>query len=206
MGKIIFLNGTSSSGKTTLSRALQGQLKDPYLYFALDQYRDSLPGKYRGLNSPEGTTGKEGLNVVPVLSKNGKTLASIEFGDYGKKVLRGMRQAAATLARGGLNLIIDDIIFDRECLEDYLDSLIGIQVYFIGLFCPLKTLEERESSRLGRFPGTAESQYHACHAHEKYDLKIDTSVISVEESAKKIISLIEFNDPSAFDELRNHTS
>ena len=44
------LNGTSSAGKTTLAKALQQKLNEPHLYVALDQYRDSLPDKYRGLN------------------------------------------------------------------------------------------------------------------------------------------------------------
>ena len=46
-GQAILLNGTSSSGKTTLAKVLQQKLKEPYLYVSLDQYRDSLPDKYR---------------------------------------------------------------------------------------------------------------------------------------------------------------
>ena len=66
-GNIIFLNGTSSAGKTTLSHKLQELLDEPYVHMALDQFRDGLPDKFRGLNSPPGTTGSRGLNVVPVI-------------------------------------------------------------------------------------------------------------------------------------------
>ena len=41
-GTILFLNGTSSAGKTTLSRALQELLDEPYQHIALDQFRDGV--------------------------------------------------------------------------------------------------------------------------------------------------------------------
>ncbi len=65
-GRIIFLNGCSSAGKTTLAIMLQQLLEEPYQHIALDQFRDGMPGKYRGLNSPSGTPGNLGLNVVPM--------------------------------------------------------------------------------------------------------------------------------------------
>ena len=82
-GQAILLNGTSSAGKTTLAKALQQRLSEPHLYVALDQYRDSLPDKYRGLNSPPGTLGYDGLNVVPIELEDGRKITSIKFGDYG---------------------------------------------------------------------------------------------------------------------------
>ncbi len=52
----------------TIDRAimLQQMLSEPYQHMALDQFRDGMPGKYRGLNSPKGTQGDLGLNVVPI--------------------------------------------------------------------------------------------------------------------------------------------
>ena len=64
-GKILFLNGTSSAGKTTLSKGLQQALSECWQHIALDQFRDGLPDKYRGLNAPANTTGALGLNVIP---------------------------------------------------------------------------------------------------------------------------------------------
>ena len=64
-GKILFLNGTSSAGKTTLSKGLQQALPECWRHVALDQFRDGLPDKYRGLNAPADTTGALGLNVIP---------------------------------------------------------------------------------------------------------------------------------------------
>ena len=202
LGQAIFLNGTSSAGKTTLAKVLQSRLKEPYLYVSLDQCRDSLPDKYRGLNSPPGTLGYDGLNVVPIDSKDGKKITSIQFGDYGKKVLHGMRSAAADLVRNGLNIIIDDILLEPDFLEDYLEIFSDLKVYFIGLFCPLEVVEKREASRVGRFPGTAESQLEVCHAHGAYDLSVDTSILSPDECATQIIDRLGSATPQAFNKLR----
>jgi hypothetical protein len=49
-GTIIFLNGTSSSGKTSILRALQDRLPDPYLDMGIDRFIFMLPRRYP--NSP----------------------------------------------------------------------------------------------------------------------------------------------------------
>ena len=41
--QVIVLNGTSSSGKTTLARALQAVLPDPWLTFGIDTLLGALP-------------------------------------------------------------------------------------------------------------------------------------------------------------------
>ena len=122
IGQVIFLNGSSSSGKTTLAFMLQQLLHEPYQHIALDQFRDGLPGRYRGLNSPAGTPGALGLNVVPAL-KNAEPVTEIRFGEHGEQVLRGMRRAIAAFAREGNNVIIDDLLFKPEYLSDYACAL-----------------------------------------------------------------------------------
>lgn len=42
-GKIVFLNGTSSAGKTTLAKALQASLDEPYLCMGIDHFLSSVP-------------------------------------------------------------------------------------------------------------------------------------------------------------------
>ena len=44
LGRIILLNGTSSSGKTTLVHALQSALPDPWLEIGIDRFVFALPG------------------------------------------------------------------------------------------------------------------------------------------------------------------
>ena len=45
-GNIIILNGTSSSGKTSIVNALQAILDEPYLEVGIDKFIFMLPGRY----------------------------------------------------------------------------------------------------------------------------------------------------------------
>ena len=200
IGKVIFLNGTSSAGKTTLAHALQERLARPWQHMALDQFRDGLPPRYRGLNSPAGTPGQCGLNVVPVRTDRG-SFTEVQFGEYGKDMLRGMRRAIAGMARAGNNVIVDDIILAPEFLKDYLYALKEIDVYFVGVRCPLDTIRQREAIRPGRFPGTAESHFDICHAHRAYDVEVNTARLTPGECATLVIKRLEQGPPLAFPRL-----
>ncbi len=199
-GKIIFLNGTSSSGKTTLAYELQEQLPALYLHMALDQFRDGMPDKYRGLNAPAGSLGAEGLNVVPVVDAHGRHTA-VEFGAIGKQMLGGMRRAIATMVNSGTNVIIDDIILEPEFLDDYLEAFAGLYVLFVGVQCPREVLSTRENARPGRFPGTAVGHFEVCHAHDLYDVRVDTSKDLPPVCARQVIEFMNTQTPQAFNTL-----
>lgn len=204
-GTLIFLNGTSSAGKTTLAHALQEALDAPWQHMALDQFRDGLPAKYRGLNAPPADTGSQGLNVVPVHDA-GQSYTAIRFGGFGKALLAAMRRAIASMAREGVNIIIDDIILEPEFLADYLHVMRELPLYFVGVRCPLDEINRREAMRPGRFPGTALGHFETCHAHGAYDLEVDTSQRSPAACARQVIEHIHAKPPVAFDRLRQRTT
>ena len=200
-GRVIFLNGTSSSGKTTLAHALQEQLSEPYIHVALDQFRDGMPDRYRGLNAPRGTTGDLGLNVVPMTDTN-IHYTEIRFGKDGQQMLRGMRRAMAAMVESGNNIIIDDIILRPEFLADYLGVFEPYSVIFVGVKCPKGVINEREVARPGRFPGTAVGHFEICHAHNVYDVEVDTSTTRPVACAAAIITFLHAQQPMAFEQLR----
>jgi chloramphenicol 3-O phosphotransferase len=201
-GTIIFLNGTSSAGKTTLAHALQERLPEAYQHMALDQFRDGLPAKFRGLNAPCDSMGQRGLNVVPVISDNGDMYTEVRFGEDGKRLLGAMRRAIATMAGEGINIIIDDILLEQEFLVDYLDVMSDQTLYLVGVRCPREVIAERESARPGRFPGTAEGHFVTCHAHQIYDVEVDTSRLSPNECAAIVADRLEAGPPEAFNQLK----
>jgi len=185
-GRVILLNGSSSSGKTTLALTLQRILAEPWQHVALDQFRDGLPGKVRGLNSPPGTPGDQGLNIVPV-DLNGVRVTEVRFGEFGEAVLRAMRRAVAELARQGVNVVVDDLLFKPEYLTDYQTVLADLEVWFVGVRCARGVVEEREAKRPGRFPGTAISHFDTVHAHGlPYDIEVDTSHLDPSSCARQI--------------------
>lgn len=194
---IILLNGSSSSGKTTLAQALQQQLPDPYQHVALDQFRDGLAGRYRGLNSPGGTPGSQGLNIMPT-ARDQQPVTEIRFGAVGERMLAGMRRAIAAFAECGNNVIVDDLLFEPSYLRDYQKVFAGFRVYFVGVRCDLATVNERESKRVGRFPGTATSHFESIHAHGvAYDIEVDTAVLTPAECALAVQQRMQ-SPPQAF--------
>ncbi|HJP51700.1 MAG: AAA family ATPase [Pseudomonadales bacterium] len=200
-GTTIFLNGTSSAGKTTLAHALQERLDQPYIHIALDQFRDGLPDKYRGLNAPENTTGDRGLNVVPV-TDGSKPYTDIRFGEDGQTMLRGMRRAMLAMVVNGNNIVIDDIILRQAYLTDYVEVFRSQKVIFVGVHCPRDVINQRESTRPGRFPGTAIGHFDVCHQHKIYDVEVDTSTMKPAECADAVLAFILNGTPHAFEELR----
>ncbi|NCF45571.1 MAG: AAA family ATPase [Proteobacteria bacterium] len=201
MSNVILLNGCSSAGKTTLALALQNLLCEPYQHIALDQFRDGMPGRVRGLNSPPGDPGASGLNVVPG-ELNGKWVTHIQFGDYGERVLAAMRRTVATLSELGCNVIVDDLLFKRDYLEDYAAVVDPQKTWFVGVKCSLDVINEREALRPGRFPGTARAHFEQVHEHGvTYDLEVDTSAADPAEVAQTIAQRLQ-QPPLALQSLR----
>lgn len=198
------MNGTSSAGKTTLARALQALLTEPWHYMALDQFRDGMAPRYRGLNAPEGSDGARGLNVVPVQPEDGPPYTALRFGDVGQTTVLGMHRACAAVAAAGNNVIIDDVVCERSFLLDYLAVLPHDRTFFVGVLCDPAELQRRESTRPGRFPGTATGMISQCHAHGVYDVSVDTSVATPEDCARQIARHIETMPPAAFAQLVTH--
>ncbi len=209
-GKVILLNGCSSSGKTTLALALQRLLPTPWQLLSLDQFRDGMSGRYRGLNAPPGSPGERGLNIVPKdaipISRRpapqAERVTHIQFGDLGRQMLRGMRRAIAAFADAGNNVIVDDILFKREFLQDYLDVLDHVDLFFVGVKCPLAVAIEREQQRSRRFPGTASSHFDQVHQHMIYDIELDTALQPPQPCAQQVIEHITRKAPHAASEMR----
>ena len=187
VGQVILLNGTSSAGKSTIAQAIQHVAKQPYLTISLDQFRDGMPDRYRGLNAPENSTGAKGLNVRAERQSN-HVLTHIEFGEYGIHVLKAMHRTVATCANIGLNVIVDDMITQRELVIDYVNILRGLPVLCVGIHCEEDELVVREDDRPGRFAGTAISHLIVVHEHLTYDLEIDNTHGDPRHYAELILS------------------
>ena len=191
MANVILLNGSSSSGKTTLAQTLQQLLPEPYQYIGLDQFRDGMPMRVRGLNAPADTEGALGMNVVPS-TLAGEPVTEIQLGEYGDAVMAGMRRAVATFAERGIPVIVDDLLFKPHYLVDYAAVLNHETTWVIAVKCDLAVINQREAGRLGRFPGTATAHHELIHAHvPEYDLEIDTTHESPKESAQRVLARLE---------------
>lgn len=195
-GSIIYLNGASSAGKTSIAKELQQILAEPYLYIGLDTFIMMLPNGYSGAIPNSGFTfsrNEEGVEVA--------------IGPVAQKLLNGMGDTIAALAATGNNVIVDDVIWKTEILKNRVKALEAFKVWFIGICCPGEVATIREQQRGDRFPGLAEYQTGLVHQHGIYDFEVDTSFYTSRECALRIKAFVENEySPTAFKQLASQYS
>lgn len=185
-GTILLLNGASSSGKSSIMAVLQDILDAPFLDAGLDKFIWMLPGRY--LNRP--------------LWDDVLGLATAA-GAVGRPLISGMHRAIAALAWAGNCVLADHVLVEKEWVGECAELFCELPAYFIGVYCPLAVLEERETARRDRTLGQARAQFPLVHAAGVYDLLVDTSVHSAEACARQIQArLTSGAPPQAFRQIR----
>jgi chloramphenicol 3-O phosphotransferase len=101
----------------------------------------------------------------------------------------------AATAAAGVNLAIDDVIFDPRVLRTAVDDFVNSDVLFVGLRLPLEVAEQRELARGDRGPGGARLFHERVHAHGIYDLELDTSTLTPDECAERIAQALADGQP-----------
>ena len=177
-GHIIFIHGPSSSGKTTLARAVQQQLDLPFLIFSFDVFRD--------------------CQVLPMDQINGGTFS---WPDMRPAVFKGVHQCLRALAIAGNNVLFEHIIETQAWLDELVRLLAGLDVFFVGLHCSLEELERREGQRGNRRIGEARTDLETVHSFATYDLALDSEQPAEDNARRLIAAWIRRNRPSVFDQL-----
>jgi len=196
---IIFLNGASSSGKTTIASALQELSSAPLLVFGIDKFLAMMPKKYIG----RGEKAKEGFQYK-VIQEGAEPIAKVVSGKYGAKVANTAPYVIEALASCGHNVIVDEVILSEDNLKQYVKILREQKVYFVGVRCSVEELDRREISRGNRVLGLGRDQINQVHKHAKqfYDLELDTAKLSAFDCAKQILNYVENNpNPHGFKRL-----
>lgn len=175
-GGQISLNGTSSSGKSSIAAELLRILDAPYFHLSVDAFnamrarRDLAP---------------EQLEIVL------------------ERTVLGFHRAVAGMAAAGNDMVVDHVLRERSSLLDCLTLFAPYDVVFVGVRCPLSELERRERARDDRQPGRAAYQFDRVHSHGLYDVECDTSTRTPRDCAAQISSFVR-EQPTirAFERLR----
>ena len=192
MVRVIYLNGASSAGKSSIARALHEQLEDLYLDVPLDVFLWMVP--------PHGWEREGGAIMTPPQDEHGLL---VEFGPLCQSLFSGFHRSLGALASSGNNLIVDDVLLERHWLSEAVEALAAHEVCFVGVRCPVNIAEERERARDDRIVGTARGQFDQVHAHGVYDVEVDTSKLAPEACAERILKTQQHMPLlSAFERLR----
>jgi chloramphenicol 3-O phosphotransferase len=145
--QIIILNGTSSSGKSTLAKALRASIQEPFCYYASDQLADA------------------GFRANKQLAPS----------DERARFFDGFHRSIGAFAEAGNNLIVEHIVEEAAWWSQLQTILEPFDVFWVGVHAPLAEIERREKDRGNRQIG--EARYHLkTHQYCRYDIEVDTTL------------------------------
>lgn len=163
-GKIIFLTGVTSAGKTSIVDAIQDTAEDLYYVVANDLYVQMVGDRY---------------------------LAE-DYVKYECKAIRLMYHAARLYAHLGENVLIDGNLFEIPEFPDHYPTVRRIfrdtPVLLVQVYCPLEICRERNLLRPDhRREWQSLEQSKVLSKDVAYDFRVDTSLYTPEECAAQIL-------------------
>lgn len=173
---VLFLNGCTSAGKTSVARQLQALLDPPHLYLGIDDAFAMLPARLH--------SNREGF----FFDADERGEVRLNFGPFGLATLRAHSLSAASIAKAGMDLILDEVVLEKRLRQDWDATLAGLDVFAVGLHCALPELDRRELARRDRIIGQARGQYDLVHRGMTYDYQLDVTALSTAEAAEQICS------------------
>jgi chloramphenicol 3-O phosphotransferase len=166
-GRIIFLHGASSSGKSTLAKELQGVLGEPFLHVSSDH-----------------------LVAAGLLPERCEESGLFDWWHQMRpRFFAGFHRCLPALAGAGNDLIVDHIIEFASWRRDLARLLAGLDVYLVGVHCDLDEIDRRERKRGDRRigEGRAHVTIDGIHTFGPYDLEVDTTAAVSAALAQAIV-------------------
>lgn len=160
-GRVVVLNGASSSGKSTLAKHLQAlSTSEAFQHVSLDAFRAMEPPGYWSASTKE---------LWPFRTE---------------ALCRSINAAAAAYARAGESVIVDHVL-PAQGWSWMAEDLAGLQVLVVGVHCDPEELVRREQARGDRPAGLAASQV-GLHRERAYDFELNTTRLDSTDCAKML--------------------
>lgn len=163
-GRIIFLNGVTSAGKTSIVEALQSRETIFFYVLANDLVQEMVGENYLRAN----------------------------YWKYLSEVIIMMYHTAKLYSDMGKNVLIDGILVERDEIRPHYSQLLEIlkdnPLDIVEVYCPLDICRQRNIIRGDRYETQSQEQDALMAENIRYSARVDTSIYSPEECAEKIIS------------------
>ena len=213
----ILVNGPSSSGKSTLCRALHERLTDvagddaTFASVAFDDVvlliSDTLfpisfvalaGGDITRLVSREPHDGRAAWEYVDESATasggDGHPRVRLVLRNDTRRLLSGIHRGWGEHLALGTHLIIDHFLQERDWSDEALDVIekSGARIFSVGVYCSVQELERREASRAdgeleGRPLGLARRSNELCHSH---GLEYDVTVWTDQQTTEESVDAI----------------
>ena len=165
-GRIIYLNGVTSSGKTSIVEALQVR-RDIFFYVvANDLFQEMIGESY--------------------LKEN--------YWKYLGEVIILMYHTAKLFSDMGKNVIIDSILVEREGIAPHYERMQEIlrdnPLDIVEVYCPLDICRQRNIARGDRYESQSDEQAGLMAKGIRYSFHVDTGRLSPDECADAIVKAL----------------
>lgn len=192
--QLIVINGTSSTGKTTLARATQAAWPTPMIYLGLDAWITmTLAEKYweqATCLSAIKTDAfvRQGTHfLAPNTEANPSAWPQIASGPLSDAAVFAMHDTALNFLTTGISVILDCVLLKAAWREDLLQKMQTQQRCFIHMHAAEAILAEREQARGNRMANVFRSLLPIVHRDLHYDLMIDSGVQTTPEAVIAIM-------------------
>lgn len=163
-GRVVFLNGVTSSGKTSIVEAIQ-ERDDVFFFVVANDLFQEMVGDH-------------------FLRKN--------YWKYLSEVIIMMYHTAKLYSDMGKNVLIDGILVERNEIAPHYQQLREIMkdnpLYLVEVYCPLDICRKRNIIRGDRYESQSDEQHELMAKDIEYELRVDTSMYSSVECANMIVN------------------
>ena len=165
-GRIIYLNGVTSSGKTSIVEALQ-ERRDVFFYVvANDLFQEMI----------------------------GEGYLKEDYWKYLGEVIMMMYHTARLFSDMGKNVLIDGILVERDGVSPHYRRMKEIlqdnPLDIVEVYCPLDICRQRNIDRGDRYETQSEEQAELMAPGIQYSLRVDTGRLSPDECADFILKAL----------------
>ena len=161
-GKILILNGVSSSGKTTLAKALQDQAPTPLYKLDIDDFIFMSPEKFNDYEHHD---------------------FSVQYA-FASKFFHVVK----LFSDMGFDMVVPNMFFQNtDTLKEFRGLLKNYPVLVVNISCPVEELKRREALRGDRKPGSAEEQLQLLETRFDNSITVNNFENTNEECAEMIL-------------------
>ena len=166
-GRIVFLNGVTSSGKTSIVDALQKKDSGVFFYVVANDLLQEMVGE-------------------EYLREN--------YWKYLSEVILMMYHTAKLYSDMGKHVLIDGILVEREEIKPHYQQLLEIlkdnPLDIVEVRCPLEICRQRNLARGDRKEFQSEEQHRLMVENIRYSMHVDTDLHTPEECAQIILKTL----------------
>lgn len=192
--QLLIINGTSSTGKTTLARALQDHWPTPLMYLGLDSWITmTLAGRYWDAATQLTTIKsdawvRQGTHfLMPHSSDNPSPWVTIDSGPVSDALVFAMHDTACHLLQQGFDVILDCVLLKETWRDDLLNKTAKEKRCLIHMTAPEPVLIERERKRGDRMQDVFRNLAETIHRDLHYDLVIDSDQNSPSQAVELVL-------------------